>query len=200
MECHTFFFRLFRITLALLTHAQETTPILARISQNNSNVMSVWLASVALKKLFLILSLLVFFGLFYLSNKRQPILFDGKHYLRLLIILLLTYFLPLLPAFALYFGGWHALNSFKTIRDYLYAGIIVNDSNFRQNSWWQVWKETLPFTVLATVFLTLSGMYWYLCFQNFDPLPLLFIFLSIITLPHLNVMYKMNTSVLENAT
>jgi beta-carotene 15,15'-dioxygenase len=188
-----FSFGCFVLLWILLFHAEETTPILARISQNSGSVMPVWDWLVGFK-----MSLLVGFGLFslaffYYSYQKKPITIDKARYLRLGFILGLTYFLPLLPAFALYFGGWHALCSFKNIHDYL----LENDNDLRHKkpimSILNVWTKTLFFTFLAVAFLGFATWYWLNYLGSWDPLPLLFIFLSLITLPHLNVMHKMNS-------
>jgi hypothetical protein len=50
----------------------------------------------------------------------------------------------------------------------------------------------MPFTLLAVCSSLLLGWGWYRFAQQIDPLPFLFIFLSLITLPHLRVMYLMN--------
>jgi beta-carotene 15,15'-dioxygenase len=186
-----FAFGCFVLLWILLFHAEETTPILERISQNSGSVLPVWSWAVVFK-----MPLLVSFGLFslaffYFSDKNNPIAFDKIRFLRLSIILGLTYFLPLLPAFALYFGGWHALCSFKNIHDYL----LENDDTLRSkkpiSSVLNIWTKTLFFTFLAFAFLVFAVWYWLHFLQTWDPLPLLFIFLSLITLPHLHVMHRM---------
>jgi Brp/Blh family beta-carotene 15,15'-monooxygenase len=112
-------------------------------------------------------------------------------FLRLFLIVVLTYCLPLLPAFALYFGGWHALCSFGTIHEYV-SHINDNSDANKNNSILKTWSKTLIFTLLAVSFLVFAIWYWLRFYQTWDALPLLFIFLSLITLPHLNVMNRMS--------
>lgn len=186
-----FAFGSFILLFILLIHDAETTPILMRISQNNSVVLSIWYQLIQLKLIILIAISICVFTLFYLANKKDLITIDEKHYYRLSLILFLTYFLPLLPAFALYFGGWHALCSFKNIHEY----ISDNNKNEDRNTlfpMFKTWSKTLIFSLLAIVSLGCAIVYWQFFLQTFDPLPLLFIFLSLITLPHLNVMHKIN--------
>jgi beta-carotene 15,15'-dioxygenase len=188
-----FSFGCFVLLWILLFHAAETTPILARISQNSAVVMSVWQFSVDFTRLILLVSASIFTLFFILAHKNKAVNFDKIRFLRLGIILILIYFLPLLPAFALYFGGWHALNSFKAIHDYL----MENRSDLAHKSLaysvLKVWSKTLFFTFLAFSFMAFAAWYWFQYMQTWDPLPLLFVFLSLITLPHLNVMRKMNS-------
>jgi beta-carotene 15,15'-dioxygenase len=125
------------------------------------------------------------------AHKHSAINIDKGHYLRLVTILVLVYFLPLLPAFALYFGGWHALCSFKSIHDYI-SEKGSNSVLVLPESLAQTWTKTLAFNILAIGFLSFAVWYWQHFLQAWDPLPLLFIFLSLITLPHLTVMHQMN--------
>jgi beta-carotene 15,15'-dioxygenase len=179
----------------LLFHAEETTPILARISQNSDSVMLVWSWAVAFKMPLLMGFCLFTLASFFFSNQYKPIAFDKIRFLRLSLILVLTYFLPLLPAFALYFGGWHALCSFKNIHDYL----LENNHDLRHKkpitSILNIWTKTLLFTFSAFLFLAFGVWYWLHYLDTWDPLPLLFIFLSLITLPHLNVMHRMHKTI-----
>ena len=172
----------------LLTHASETTPIWSRITQNEPISMSVWQFSVENTTLILSILSLFFLIILMLAHQKSPIIFDKIRLVRLVLILILAYFLPLLPAFALYFGGWHALCSFDSIIKYL----SQNAQNAKTHPL-SIWLKSLPFTILAFAFLAFALWYWQNFLQTFDPLPLLFIFLSIITLPHLNVMHGMNS-------
>ncbi|MBO0936109.1 Brp/Blh family beta-carotene 15,15'-dioxygenase [Fibrella sp. HMF5335] len=175
------------LSFLLLTHPTDVTPILARLTQGSPAPMQVWAWCVAHTALWLGGGLAAIAGLFGLAQQTRRCLVDGRRLVRLGCLLLLTWPLPLLVAFALYFGGWHALSSFQTIYHYL--------KNRPQNplSARQVWFRSLPFTAIALLGLLLTGSWWYLYAQTWDPLPLLFLFLSLITLPHLNVMHGMNS-------
>ncbi len=186
-----FVFGSFILLFILLIHNVETTPILTRISENDDAVLSIWLFLIAVKIPILIGTFSTAFTLFYLANKKQSIVIDETRYGRLFLILLLTYFLPLLPAFALYFGGWHALSSFKTIHEYV-SHSQENEYRSPIFSILKTWSKTLFFSALAISSLAGATWYWLHFLQTWDPLPLLFIFLSLITLPHLNVMHKIN--------
>jgi beta-carotene 15,15'-dioxygenase len=187
-----FVFGCFVLLFILLFHSAETTPILARISQNNSTVLLIWNQLINSKLMILMSTFISTLILFYLANKNDLITFNKSRYFRLFLILLLTYFLPLLPAFALYFGGWHALCSFDSIHNYLSNNSENNSENQPAFSILKTWSKTLSFSLLAFASLAFATWYWLHFLQTFDPLPLLFIFLSLITLPHLNVMHKMN--------
>ncbi|TAE41756.1 MAG: hypothetical protein EAZ70_00480 [Runella slithyformis] len=188
------FVRLFSGSLVLgyliLTHFTETTPVLARISQYNSDLLAAWAVLVANKTVVLLGAGVALMGAYGAAYAQQPIVVDKMRLLRLLLILVATYFLPLMVAFALYFGGWHALCAFNTIKNYIVEPNAKTLNTIKLA--FSVWAKTLLFTSIAVAFLGFSTWYWFNYLNNNDPLPPLFIFLSLITLPHLTVMHDMN--------
>lgn len=175
------------LSILLLTHAEEVTPIWTRIVQNNEIALSFWQFS-ADYRFFLLVSWALFFAASFIVSYRQSVIVINKaRLLRLVCVLVLTYFLPLLPAFALYFGGWHALNSFHSIQKYL----IENEPTTVKSAL-TIWSKALPFTLIALIFSSFSVWCWQRFLQSWDFIPLLFIFLSLVTLPHLNVMHYVN--------
>lgn len=141
----------------------------------------------------LIVFLTAFIIAFITAYSEHPLHFDNFRLFRLLILLVIIRYLPLLPAFALYFCGWHSLCAFKTIQDYL----TDTQTNMGKNygvlkSAFSIWSKTLLFTFMAFSSLGFATWYWLHYLNTWDPLPLLFIFLSLVTLPHLNVMHGMN--------
>lgn len=95
----------------------------------------------------------------------------------LLVLSLVFFFTPVLMGFAIYFVFWHSLGS------------VMDQIKFFQSRK-QVYgvveyiKDTVPFTMLALVGLV--GMYWlqYEYLGAFE-VGLLFVFISIVTLPHM---------------
>ena len=186
-----FTFGCFILLWILFFHAAEVTPILERISKNNGIVLTVWLSLVNVRITTLIILAALTGGFAYFAHQNSPIYVDKIRCLRLTLIITLTYFLPLLPAFALYFGGWHALCSFSNIHAYL---LRMNDNSTASSPYsiLKTWSKTLLFSLLAFLSLAFVVWYWLRFYQTWDALPLLFIFLSLITLPHLNVMHRMS--------
>lgn len=179
----------FVLAFILLTHSADVTPILERITRQNSLAMSVWQRILTNAAVILPAWSMLMVGLFGLALRICPVAVDGIRLVRLGALLILCCYLPLLPAFGLYFGGWHALSSFSTIGTYL------RQAGSSTHVIWQVWLRSLPFTGFALLGLALFG---WLCRQwapGWDPLPLVFVFLSLITLPHLSVMHQMNRRV-----
>lgn len=177
------------LAFLLLTHGPEVTPLLRRIAHDHALTLSVWQNALryasSLVQCWGLLTVYLF-GNAYLTH---PVSIDWPRLARLAAVLMLGAALPLVLAFGLYFGGWHALHSFQTTHGYL-----------RQNqptllTTGQIWLKSLPFTALALVVLAGAGWWWQQHAPGWDPLPLLFVFLSIITLPHLPVMHGMNSRV-----
>ncbi len=190
------FFGFLVLGYLLLTHATEVTSVIGRITQNNEPLMNFWHLIVD-KKMEILGGLLTFFMLSYiLAQSKQRVNLDKMRALRLIIILFAIQFLPLIVAFSLYFGGWHALCSFKSIHNY----IKLSDNKMILSplkSAISIWSKTFLFSLLAIVFIGLFVWYWFNYQPNKDPLPLLFVFLSLITLPHLIVMHGMNKNMVR---
>ena len=171
-----FVFGVFVIFWLLLFNASETTEILQRISRNNWGVMLVWHEAVKFSTLLLSLSASLFILFFYFSNKAKAAIFDKSRFLQLSILLILTCLLPLLPAFAIYFGGWHAICSLKNIHDYLMMDTKYNGLKLSQHSILKIWKQAIVFSVLAVMIFIAAAWYRLQFFSTWDPLPSLFIF------------------------
>lgn len=89
--------------------------------------------------------------------------------------------MSLLTGFALYFTGWHGVLAFIDINNFLTPrGKIL-----------AVWRHSIPLSVIAYTFLLL--IYFFTdpgVWQN-GGLPAIFILLSVLTLPHTQVMHQL---------
>lgn len=154
--------------------------LIFRITRNHELSLQIWqLASqYAWVIVGLLLAGLFVIGLF--AQSRESLKWRKDKWVYFILLIFVINFLPLLPAFALYFGGWHALNTFSHMADFLQKKEVG-----------KLWKMSMPFTLLAMFFLGISAAVWQLAFAHLDPLPVIFIFIAIITLPHMLVMRKM---------
>jgi beta-carotene 15,15'-dioxygenase len=176
---------LFILAFILLTHAKESSPNIEIMLKNQSSALVSWQFICLNYK-----QTLSFLGIFLLiifivAQSWHFVYFDKIRFFRLSLILLISFWLPLLPAFALYFGGWHALCAFDAIHKYL-------RKDHPALSFKSVYLNSLPFTIIAILFLV--GILWFsknYTFQ-FNPSAILFIFISMITLPHLIIAHEMN--------
>lgn len=178
----------FVLAFILLTHATETTPILSRIVQQDKLTLLIWQGAVEQLGAVLRGWATLQAVLLMLAYAHSPASIDIWRMTRLSLIVALAFYLPLLPAFMLYFGGWHALSSFHAIREYLPA----KTKNPLEASW-QVWQKSLPLTGAAFGFLGFLALCWYFMIPATDPLPVMFILLSLITLPHIGVMHAIKS-------
>jgi Brp/Blh family beta-carotene 15,15'-monooxygenase len=170
----------------LIFHPTETEQVLIRITQGSEMAMSIWTFVKNNNQLGLLLCSSVFLLLAFLSNRKHKIRLQPGRLINLFIILAICKFLPLLPAFALYFGGWHAIRSFEIIFTFLHQKGDESASGPLE-----MWKNALPMTFLAAFGFIFLAYIWNGAGLKTDPIPALFIFLSIITLPHLDVMDKL---------
>lgn len=176
----------FVLMLILLMHPFETTEVLRRISIDNAHVMDVWQFCKTYSNAILLslgcINILLIIAAITTANLR----FSFYRISNLLIILVMSAYLPLLPSFALYFGGWHAVRSFELIFEYLSVSKNITSKNPLQ-----MWIKSLPMSGLAAITFVIATLLWNRSSIDWDPLPIVFIFLSIITLPHLDVMDQM---------
>ena len=173
------------LAFILLMHLDEVRPIVDRMVGNQKSIMTFWNFITLNVKQILYLLGLSFTTIFIVAQSEFLIQFDKIRIFRLCLILLISAYLPLLPAFALYFGGWHALCAFDNIHDYL-------RKDHPTLSFKLIYFKTLPLTILSIIFLCTFLWYAQVYTQQFDPFSILFIFISLITLPHLIIAHQMN--------
>lgn len=104
--------------------------------------------------------------------------FQKKNFSPLLntfLTLVIGYFLPLIPAFICYFSCCHAIYSFKGMKNRLELTFL------------ELYKKLIPFS-LGAFFLGFS--YMFLMAKDLEVYPI-FIFLSLLTLPHFLLMHKL---------
>lgn len=89
--------------------------------------------------------------------------------------LVIGFFLPLIPAFICYFSCCHAITSFEGMRKHLKMEIL------------ELYKKLVPFSAGA---LLLGMVYMKLVANDLEVYPI-FIFLSLLTLPHFLLMHKL---------
>jgi len=165
----------------LMREPAYTADLIFRITRESMIALNSWqwAAGNSIQIYGVLLASLVFISV--ISQRFEPLKWQPAKWINFILLMGVIYFLPLLPAFALYFGGWHSLNTFDHMSEFL----------GNKNSVWQLWKAALPFTLLAIFFLGITALLWSGFMSHIDPLPVLFIFIAVITLPHLLVMNKM---------
>jgi len=174
------------LMLILLSHFEETASVVLRITQA-SEIAQKTMVHLRVNGIYYFIAVAsFFFPIAAFAYRNNKMLISGQYTINLLAILLLCSKLPLLPAFALYFGGWHAIRSFEIIFNFLHEA-----KEEMANKPLTMWKNALPMTFLAAFGFIFMAFIWNGAGLKMDPLPAIFIFLSIITLPHLDVMDKL---------
>lgn len=156
--------------ILLIGHQKETNTILERL-----NVVTIPFNEV---QAWTIAQCLIIFSLCWSIFLRK-----GAFFLTV-CTLLISIHLPLVSAFALYFIFQHSLNGWRHLK----VGLNTDNKT--------LFQKALPFNLAAIVLLVIT--YWisnkYISFyQNFNLIPIFFVFLSCISFPHvirMNHFYK----------
>ena len=178
------------IAWILITHHAQATEILVRIIPANSTTFHLWLNSVKVIPFYYILSFLIMALVVSLMNTHFNRL-RSIQVCQLLIIIISTRWLPLLPAFAVYFAGWHSVITLFNIKAF------ISGANTNKRPEKNLWVKALPFSLLAITGLIITAVLLNYFALLFNPLPLVFVFLSVITLPHMQVMHKLNNKLIS---
>jgi Brp/Blh family beta-carotene 15,15'-monooxygenase len=176
------FYGIMVIAFLLLSHFDETIPFINMLGFNYDRFKGL-LEYVSANTVSIRVLTVLFFFLFYFlmeyKRKRKPELI---RMLEILTHLVLVAILPLLLAFAYYFGVWHSLLSIRNIYSHLGGDRLIKKKFFGQ---------VLILTVSACVIITIAG-YFYLRIYTPEGLAgTIFIGLAILTLPHMQVMHTM---------
>lgn len=124
---------------------------------------------------------ILFFGRRYFYAKTSSFYYA---LLQLVVLLVICHFSPLWLGFGFYFGLWHSILSFDKIR-----------INFQlppgRRSWVELLQKAMPFSIMAWIGMLFVMFMFYHSEQATSLLSLLFITLSVLTLPHLQVFTKL---------
>jgi Brp/Blh family beta-carotene 15,15'-monooxygenase len=171
------------LTALLFAHYSELITLIPDIdSQVSRYSLLVWLKENYLIVYFILMGT----SLFSLVQEKN---IDRGKIVSLLILSipqLLIFILPFLAGFTYYFGIWHSLLSIATIQ-----------KNTNTTGWSQISKlintQTVSFALLALIIMGL--LYWLISsFFNYDnQLLIFFIGLSILAIPHMQLMHQLLT-------
>lgn len=176
---------LYLLGFIFLIHLNEASDIIKYMLNDEAKIDSFLLFLQNNKKSILYLFGLSFSTLFIIAQSTFKVQFDAFRIFRLVIILICTVYLPLVPAFAIYFGGWHALCAFDQIHVHL-------NKNSLPVSYFAIIVNAIPFSGLAICFLYLFYKFSPLYLNINNSFAILFIFISLITLPHLVIFRKIS--------
>jgi hypothetical protein len=136
---------------------------------------------------------LSFIGVIYciLFVKRSFFYHENSHYfislLQLLLLLTICHYCPLWIGFGFYFGLWHSILSFDKIR-------LGFNMPATAKSWIELIGKAMPFSIMAWVGMLFVMFMFYSSKNSTSLVTLLFITLSVLTLPHLQVFTKLKVN------
>jgi len=172
--------------IILFVHIDTVLPIIQKInifSQGLINYLqgdNIALVAISVSFTFFILTLIAS----YIIHKKNIV--DIKHLFTLVIFVFISaLILPLPLCFIIYFGLWHSITSLENIRQHL------SKTKKESLSWKSLMIQCMPLTAISLV--GLFSVIFFLDLTNNSNLVImgLFIGISILTLPHQEVMSKM---------
>ncbi len=120
--------------------------------------------------------------------KRKYFFYQSNHFyfsvIQLIILLVICHFSTLWVGFGFYFGLWHSILSFDKIR----SSFSMPDT---LKSWGHLLKQAMPFSIMAWIGMLFIMFMFYSSKNSTSLVTLLFITLSVLTLPHLQVFTKL---------
>jgi len=120
--------------------------------------------------------------------KRKYFYYQSSHFyfslIQLIILLIICHFSTLWVGFGFYFGLWHSILSFDKIR----SSFSMPDT---LKSWTHLLNQAMPFSIMAWIGMLFIMFTFYSSKNSTSLVTLLFITLSVLTLPHLQVFTKL---------
>lgn len=145
-----------------------------------------WIAAARLLSPITLAIIIIFHLLLFVY--RKYFYFQPVHYyysvLQLIGLLIICHYSTLWIGFGFYFGLWHSILSFDKIR------LNFNMPN-SSVSWIQLLKQAMPFSMMAWIGMLFIMFMFYSSTNATSLITLLFITLSVLTLPHLQVFTKL---------
>lgn len=181
--------------LILFLNLNEVLPILDQINIFHPSLIDFLKSSTAVRDSLMGASLFFLITLVAYFIAQQSIAAIIKRMVLLLSVITISSLTLSLPiSFAIYFGLWHSIISLENIRLHL----SVSEEN--QMSWLKLLVKCIPFTLFSFVGI-FALIYLFKLDKNIDLFLMgLFIGISILTLPHQEVMSKMYFQIRKKST
>jgi len=169
------------IVFILTSHIHSAAPILEFIVQQKTSTLW-WVKWGEIIFPYCCISIVLSFILLLIYHRRLG--WDRKIMIRFFaqsfLLIFLIYLMPLYLSFGFYFSFWHSLISFDLIRQQMQ---LKND----WNGWTCMIRKAIPFTIIAWIVILFLVLLPHHTLTQWPILSSLFIGISILTLPHLQV-------------
>ena len=170
----------------LFSHAEETALVLHQLLPTDSPTLyNLFKGDAALLITASSGGLLV--SLLWLLRRQAPDGFQWPLTLQLVTLLFCCALLPLFPAFALYFAGWHSVIALYQIGRFTHH----QKAGAQRTHLLLLWKKALPFTLSSVAGMSVIVLLYKHIGITVNPVAFVFVFLSLITLPHMEVMHDL---------
>jgi Brp/Blh family beta-carotene 15,15'-monooxygenase len=175
------------ILALLLTHKEDTIAVLSFLEKGSEIQFAKLIHNPALSLTATLgtASVLFLSTLWYCFKYRPTLSWYKTIALQTVLLAFILIFLPFPLAFAFYFGCWHSIQSLVNIRTFL--GIALK----RKLTWSWVIIKVMPFSLVAFFGIAVLALWVSYTSDIHTYTMLMFIGISILTAPHLEVMSEM---------
>ena len=188
----TFFGKIFIISYGLLIlsvillhHFEDVMPIYLQFESGKKNAALINWIDVH-RYLLLSISGIAFFTttfIYFLKNRDSSTNANGHFLIRFALILFILFSLPMLLGFTFYFVLWHSVFSLKNIFSYLNKNGLISRI--------AIAKEIGFYSILSFGGFIIFGYTGFLFLGNNELIAYVFLFLAVLTAPHMQVMHNM---------
>jgi len=177
------------LSVILLHHFEEVKPLFQLFSAGKENVVFINWLDVNRYNIISVSGILFFTATFIycLQNGGTVTNDKGQFLIRLAVILLILFNLPMLLGFTFYFVVWHSILSLNNIIAYL-----RKNNSYTQNS---IRRVILLYSLLAIGGITLFGFAGFMFISSHAIVGYLFLGLAVLTAPHMQIMHDMYNSI-----
>ena len=182
------FYGLLILSVILLHHFEEVKPLLQLFSAGKENAVFINWIDANRYNVISVSGILFFTATFiYFLKNRDTVTNDkGQFLIRLAVILLILFNLPMLLGFTFYFVVWHSVLSLNNITTYLRKDNLNTQSS--------ITKEIVFYSVLAIGGIALFGLTGFMFINSNAVVGYLFLGLAVLTAPHMQIMHDMYNS------
>lgn len=177
------------LSVLLLNHFEEVKPIFQLFPSGKENeVLIVWIG--VHRYTIMSLSGILFFTacfVYFLRNIDSSQAEKGQFLIRLCIILVILFNLPMLIGFTFYFVIWHSIISITNIISYLRKDNLYSKT--------LITKQIILYSALAIAGIGLFGLTGYMLVSSTAIAGYTFLGLAVLTAPHMQIMHDMYHSI-----
>jgi Brp/Blh family beta-carotene 15,15'-monooxygenase len=177
------------LSVILLHHLNEVTPLLHVLGADSYDAIILDRIGVYQYQIISFLGLIftVTAVIYFMYENNGDAHFSLNFLMYLLVMLVVTFYLPLLLGFTFYFVIWHSVLSLNNIISYLQKNHAITNR--------MVKKQILLYSFLALGGIGLYGLTGLMFSSISSAVGYLFLGLAVLTAPHMQIMHEMYKSI-----